>query len=237
MDLMRKCEDLYREKVPMSNSSATAHLGLPFEEEVQSQLHTHCGTSKIYYFQGPEIRQSCYALVVGHVSGKNKVLVRIQSQCTIGEVFGSLQCDCRQQLEKSIEQLHANHKTGGILIYLFQEGMGHGHLAKARAMELVAKEDTDMATAYERLGFPKDERRYDLAFAVLKHLGVKGPIRLLTNNPDKIRQLEDLGIKVERVPLQVAPDNYNMKCLWYKWKKLGHLFNLPISAVTDRGSK
>jgi GTP cyclohydrolase II len=160
------------------------------------------------------------ALVMGDLHS-SPLLVRIHSQCLTGDVFGSLRCDCRQQLELALSLIAA--EGAGILIYEQQEGRGIGLMPKLQAYEL-QDSGLDTVEANERLGFKADHREFGLPAEILKALGVS-EVRLLSNNPDKVAALERAGIKVsERVPCEVAPNAQSQDYLRTKKEKLGHLF-------------
>jgi len=147
-------------------------------------------------------------------------LVRIHSQCLTGDVFGSLRCDCRSQLEMALERIAGEGR--GLLIYEAQEGRGIGLLNKLMAYQL-QDEGADTVEANQRLGFEADLRTYQVAVAVLRRVGLER-VRLLSNNPEKIRALEDAGIRVEeRVPCEVAATPRTRAYLRAKKKKLGHM--------------
>ena len=147
-------------------------------------------------------------------------LVRIHSQCLTGDVFGSLRCDCRQQLELALTAIAG--EGAGILIYEQQEGRGIGLMPKLQAYEL-QDSGLDTVEANERLGFKADHREFALPAEILKALGVN-KVRLLSNNPDKVAALERSGIEVsERVPCEVAPSTHAEDYLRTKKEKLGHL--------------
>src|SRR5437868_511624 len=150
-------------------------------------------------------KEEAVALVLGDIHTATP-LVRIHSQCLTGDVFGSLRCDCRQQLEMALSMIA---QTGaGVLIYEQQEGRGIGLMAKLQAYEL-QDVGLDTVEANERLGFKADHREFALPGEILKTLGVK-QVRLLSNNPDKVAALEKAGIEVvERVPCEVAPSTYS----------------------------
>lgn len=148
-------------------------------------------------------------------------LVRVHSQCLTGDVFHSLRCDCRQQLELSLSMIAA--EGAGILIYEQQEGRGIGLMAKLQAYEL-QDAGLDTVEANERLGFKADQRDFTLPAEILKALGATS-VRLLSNNPDKVEALEKAGVRVvERVPCEVTPSEYAEEYLKTKKEKLGHLF-------------
>ena len=165
--------------------------------------------------------ESAVALVMGDVLSAPP-LVRIHSQCLTGDVFGSLRCDCRAQLEMALSMIA--QQGAGVLIYEQQEGRGIGLMAKLQAYEL---QDTGLDTveANERLGFKADHREFAMPAEILKALGVSS-VRLLSNNPDKVSALERGGIEVrERVPCEVAPNAHSEDYLKTKKAKMGHLFS------------
>lgn len=149
-------------------------------------------------------------------------LVRIHSQCLTGDVFGSLRCDCRQQLEMALGMIA--EEGAGILLYEQQEGRGIGLMPKLQAYEL-QDAGWDTVEANEKLGFRADHREFALPAEMLKALGVKR-VRLLSNNPDKVASLERAGIEVvERVPCEVEPSEHAEEYLRTKKEKMGHLFS------------
>src|SRR5256884_8955491 len=164
--------------------------------------------------------ETALALVMGDVHSTTP-LVRIHSQCLTGDVFGSLRCDCRQQLEMALSMI-AN-EGAGVLIYEQQEGRGIGLMAKLQAYEL-QDSGLDTVEANERLGFKADHRDFTLPAEILKALGVTR-VRLLSNNPDKVEALVQAGVKVvERVPCEVPLTQHAEAYLKTKKKKMGHLF-------------
>ncbi|HWF92940.1 MAG TPA: GTP cyclohydrolase II [Terriglobales bacterium] len=163
--------------------------------------------------------EEAVALVMGDVHSEPP-LVRIHSQCLTGDVFASLRCDCRQQLEMALAMIAEN--KAGVLIYEQQEGRGIGLMAKLQAYEL-QDGGLDTVEANEKLGFKADHREFALPAEMFKALGIQS-VRLLSNNPDKIAALERAGIKVvERVPCEVSPSTHAEKYMKTKKKKLGHM--------------
>lgn len=164
--------------------------------------------------------EEAVALVMGDVQSGSP-LVRIHSQCLTGDVFGSLRCDCRQQLEMALSMIAA--EGAGVLIYEQQEGRGIGLMAKLQAYAL-QDSGLDTVEANQRLGFKADQREFRMPAEILKALGIR-QVRLLSNNPDKVASLENAGIRVtERVPCEVPPTEYTQEYLKTKQEKLGHLF-------------
>jgi GTP cyclohydrolase II len=163
--------------------------------------------------------EEAVALVMGDVHSEPP-LVRIHSQCLTGDVFASLRCDCRQQLEMALAMIAEN--KAGVLIYEQQEGRGIGLMAKLQAYEL-QDGGLDTVEANEQLGFKADHREFALPAEMFKALGIQS-VRLLSNNPDKIAALERAGIKVvERVPCEVSPSTHAEKYMKTKKKKMGHM--------------
>ena len=163
--------------------------------------------------------EECVVLRMGNLDGEDAPLVRIHSQCLTGDVFHSLRCDCRSQLELSLNLIA---EQGGLIIYEHQEGRGIGLLNKLRAYEL-QDEGADTVEANERLGFEADLRNYKMPADILRYFDVR-QVRLLSNNPDKIAALERAGIEVvERIPCIVAPHESSQGYLQTKKQKMGHL--------------
>jgi GTP cyclohydrolase II len=164
--------------------------------------------------------EEAVALVMGDVQSGSP-LVRIHSQCLTGDVFGSLRCDCRQQLEMALAMIAG--QGNGILIYEQQEGRGIGLMAKLQAYAL-QDSGLDTVEANERLGFKADHREFRMPAEILKALGIR-QVRLLSNNPEKVAALQRAGITVtERVPCEVEPSAHAEEYLKTKREKLGHLF-------------
>jgi GTP cyclohydrolase II len=191
-----------------------------------AEFPTRWGRFRILGFEGEfgtgseRRRESAVALVMGDVLGAAP-LVRIHSQCLTGDVFGSLRCDCRQQLEMALSMIA--QRGAGVLIYEQQEGRGIGLMAKLQAYELQDL-GLDTVEANERLGFKADQREFALPAEILKALQIS-EVRLLSNNPDKVAALERAGVKVvERVPCEVSASPHAEDYLKTKKEKLGHLF-------------
>src|SRR5579863_7233751 len=181
---------------------------------------TRYGRFTIYAFKGEGPQEEALALVRGKLNTKATPLVRVHSQCLTGDALTSLRCDCRAQLELSMKEI--GRAAAGILLYLPQEGRGIGLMNKLRAYEL-QDQGMDTVEANEKLGFAADARDYDFSAQVLKKLGAK-KIRLLSNNPEKVRQLESSGIRVvERVPCQPRVSKIWRGDLQTKKTKVGHL--------------
>ena len=193
----------------------------------EADFPTRWGQFRLYGFEGEfeSGHETAVALVMGDVvspSPAEAPLVRVHSQCLTGDVFGSLRCDCRQQLEMALAMIAA--AGAGVLIYEQQEGRGIGLMAKLQAYELQDK-GLDTVEANERLGFRADERQYRLPAETLKALGVTR-VRLLSNNPDKVAALERAGVRVvERVPCEVEAHSPAKKYMKVKKQKLGHLLS------------
>jgi GTP cyclohydrolase II len=191
----------------------------------EANFPSRFGHFRIYGFEGvygDEI-QECVALRMGDISSRgDPPLVRIHSECLTGDVFHSLRCDCRSQLELSLNLIAEEGR--GLLIYEHQEGRGIGLLNKLRAYEL-QDGGADTVEANERLGFEADLRNYEMPAEILLYFKVKS-VRLLSNNPDKIAALEHAGIQVaERIPCIVAPHESTAGYLRTKKQKMGHLLD------------
>lgn len=162
------------------------------------------------------------ALIKGEIGEGENVLCRVHSECLTGDTFGSLRCDCGQQLAAALSQIEQEGR--GILLYMRQEGRGIGLINKMRAYEL-QEQGMDTLEANLALGFAGDEREYYIGAQILRDLGVKS-MRLLTNNPDKMYQLEEFGLEItERVPLQMDATPNDLFYLKTKQKRMGHILN------------
>ena len=193
-----------------------------------ADIPTAHGQFKLYAYESSDIPEGStdmpkthIALTKGDVADAAPVLVRAHSQCLTGDVFGSLRCDCGAQLQLALEMIESEGR--GILLYMRQEGRGMGLKEKLRAYQLQDNEGLDTVEANERLGFPPDLRDYGIGAQILVELGVK-KMRLLTNNPQKVKGLAGYGLEiVERIPLQTSPTPFNRAYLQTKRTKLGHL--------------
>ena len=190
---------------------------------VESSIPTAYGEFKIIAYAEDELERTPHlALVKGNLENEKTVLTRIHSECLTGDLFGSQRCDCGPQLIKSLELIG---KSGGVLLYLRQEGRGIGLINKLKAYQL-QDQGIDTAAANVHLGFKVDERSYEEALIILEDLGIS-QIRLLTNNPEKISVFKDSKVElIERIPLEIAPLRSNKKYLETKKNIMGHLLDL-----------
>jgi len=199
---------------------------LPAKTEIrkvaEADFPSRFGHFRIHGFERDA--EEAVVLAMGDLKSGDPPLVRIHSQCLTGDVFHSLRCDCRAQLELALEAIGAEGR--GLLIYLNQEGRGIGLLNKLRAYEL-QDQGADTVEANEQLGFEADLRAYALPGAILAHFGLRS-VRLMSNNPQKIEALETAGITVaERIPVIAAPMDTTADYLRTKREKMGHLLDLP----------
>jgi 3,4-dihydroxy 2-butanone 4-phosphate synthase/GTP cyclohydrolase II len=164
------------------------------------------------------------ALVKGEIRPDDAVLVRVHSECLTGDAFGSLRCDCGEQLEAAMKLIQEEGR--GVILYMRQEGRGIGLKNKIKAYALQDDEGLDTVQANQRLGFPPDLRDYGVGAQILVDLGVR-KMRLLTNNPGKRAGIEGYGLQIlDRVPLEIQPNARNLEYLRTKKEKLGHVLHL-----------
>ncbi len=204
----------------------------PLRVEVESvaELPSTFGEFRIYVFSNNRDNKEHVAMVHGDVFGAQDVATRLHSECLTGDVMGSLRCDCREQLEMSLARVGAMPR--GIVLYLRQEGRGIGLANKIRAYRL-QEQGLDTVDANLALGFEDDERDYGIAAAMLRNLGVRS-IQLMTNNPDKVAQLEHHGILISaRLPHLVKPGKHNSHYLQTKAKRAGHILDFDDKMPAD----
>ena len=187
------------------------------------KLPTKYGNFHLVPFQEVDSRIEHVALLKGNPKPTDVVLTRVHSSCATGDLFGSLRCDCGEQLHKAMELIEK--KGLGVIIYLQQEGRGIGLMNKIKAYKLQEK-GVDTVDANIHLGFAPDERNYQIGAKILKALNIH-KIRLLTNNPAKISGLEEFGIQIiDRQELMLESNAYNEKYLKTKQARMGHVFEL-----------
>ena len=190
-----------------------------------ARLPTRYGAFRIYAFQCPYTGEDHVALVRGQIAGRERVLLRLHSECVTGDVFGSERCDCGAQLDAALKRI--GKAPRGVLLYLAQEGRGIGIANKIAAYHL-QDHGLDTVDANRVLGFPADLRSYKCAACMLRVLGVKS-VRLMTNNPAKVEQLESYGLRVaDRIPLQIPATAANIRYLRTKKSRLAHLLETPV---------
>ena len=184
------------------------------------KMPTEFGDFDLYLYRSRLDGQHHLALVCGEVAGREKVLVRVHSECLTGDVFGSRRCDCGPQLHQALRLVAQEGR--GVVVYMRQEGRGIGLAPKLKAYKL-QEQGYDTVEANVKLGYGMDLREYGLGAQILADLGLK-TIRLLTNNPKKLVGLEGYGLKViEQVPIRVQPNEHNREYLKTKREKMGHL--------------
>lgn len=190
---------------------------------VSTQLPTEYGTFTLHLYASRYDEQHHVAIVKGDVSGGEPTLVRVHSQCLTGDIFGSLRCDCGEQLRQALGIIGKEGR--GVVLYMRQEGRGIGLENKLKAYELQDR-GKDTVEANEALGFKPDLRHYGVGAQILHDLGLR-KLRLLTNNPKKIVGISGYGLEVvERVKIEIPPNKVNSKYLATKRDKLGHLLSL-----------
>jgi GTP cyclohydrolase II len=206
------------------------------EELARAPIPTRFGRFELHVYRWddpnahPALSKEHCALVMGELRGRQHVPVRVHSECLTSEVFGSLKCDCREQLERAEEEIA---KRGfGAVLYLRQEGRGIGLANKVRAYALQA-EGADTVQANEQLHLPVDARTYDVAAAMLRELGVLS-VELMTNNPAKVEALQRLGVRIERrLPVLVPATPFSAGYLEAKRRLMQH--ELPTSSLAGNG--
>jgi len=189
----------------------------------------HGGEFRMIAFENDVDQLLHVALVKGQIEPEKPVMVRVHSECMTGDIFGSLRCDCGDQLHKAMSMIE---KEGvGVILYLRQEGRGIGLVNKLKAYELQREQGLDTVEANRRLGFKADMRDYGLGAQILVNLGVR-KMRLLTNNPKKMIGLDGYGLTiVEQIPIEIEPNEYNRCYLECKKLKMGHLLHIDDDSV------
>lgn len=205
------------------NNNGKAATTRQLIKAVSTRLPTQCGTFTVHAYEEPATQATHLALVCGDVSKASSPLVRIHSECMTGDLFGSVRCDCGQQLTHAMQAIQ--REGAGVLIYLRQEGRGIGLVNKLRAYNLQDR-GLDTVDANLELGFRADHRDYKAAVAILEDLQVRR-IRLLTNNPEKLAGFEGSQVLVtERIPLHVKLSGENLHYMRTKRDRLGHLLDV-----------
>ncbi|MFZ1983101.1 MAG: bifunctional 3,4-dihydroxy-2-butanone-4-phosphate synthase/GTP cyclohydrolase II [Desulfatitalea sp.] len=187
----------------------------------------HGGEFKIIAFENDVDDLLHIGLVKGEIDADKPVLVRVHSECMTGDIFGSLRCDCGDQLHRAMAMM--DKEGAGVVVYLRQEGRGIGLVNKLKAYELQQKQGLDTVEANRKLGFKDDMRDYGIGAQMLRDIGVR-KMRLLTNNPKKMVGLDGYGLSiVEQIPIEVAPNEHNRCYLECKKLKMGHLLQLEAN--------
>jgi GTP cyclohydrolase II len=210
----------------ISTDDSTQAFGRLPRVEVQatSALPTRHGDFRIYVFSNDSDSTEHVAMVRGDVWGAHDVLTRLHSECLTGDIMASLRCDCREQLALALDTVGKAER--GVVLYLRQEGRGIGLANKIRAYHLQQSRGLDTVDANLALGFRDDERDYGVAVAMLRTLGVRS-VQVMTNNPDKVRQLRRHGLPVsQRVAHAIEPGDHNRGYLATKARRSGHLLSI-----------
>lgn len=191
------------------------------ERKVTVELPTQFGTFELIAYQETLTGKEHLALTKGNWDAGDPVLVRLHSQCITGDVFASLRCDCGAQLALAMQTIEQEGR--GVILYMRQEGRGIGLINKLKAYKLQQEEGMDTVEANEALGFQMDQRKYGIGYQILRDLKVDR-LKLLTNNPKKSEELASCGLEVvERVPIEIAPNDVNENYLRTKRDRMGHL--------------
>ena len=213
----------------ISNNCQPRSRSVSVEKVAVANLPTQTGEFKIAGYRSLNSNEEFVVLYKGEMRKEIPTLVRIHSQCLTGDVFGSIKCDCGPQLLRAMELIEAEGR--GAIVYQQQEGRGIGIINKIRAYAL-QDEGADTVEANEKLGFEVDARNYQQCAEILFDLGLC-KVRVISNNPDKLRALEEAGLKiVERVPIEVDSQEPAAHYLKTKKEKMGHLIN--FSSITEK---
>jgi GTP cyclohydrolase II len=191
------------------------------------------GSFRVVAFENNKDGKDHIMVIKGNVVGAENVLTRVHSSCVTGDVLGSLRCDCGDQLKKALRMIEKEGQ--GVFLYMQQEGRGIGLTNKIKAY-MYQDRGIDTYDANLLLGFPPDQRTYELAAAMLKKFQIT-TIRLITNNPEKIHDLEEFGVKIKaRIPIEIPPNKFNRFYLETKKEKFGHILSLN-TAGANKASK
>lgn len=194
----------------------------PVEKVVETKLPTKYGEFKTFGFVNKINGEHHLAMCCGDVEHEEAPICRLHSECLTGDALGSVKCDCGEQYHAAMKMIEKN--GSGIMLYMRQEGRGIGLINKLKAYKL-QEEGMDTVEANLALGFEEDQRDYSIAAAMLKNLGIT-KIKLITNNPDKIKQLKKYGIEIaERIPVEMAANPYDIFYLKTKQRRMGHMVN------------
>jgi 3,4-dihydroxy 2-butanone 4-phosphate synthase/GTP cyclohydrolase II len=194
-------------------------------------IATNFGDFQIIAYENALDSLTHIALAKGEITPDKPVLVRVHSECMTGDIFGSLRCDCGDQLHKAMRMIE--DEGAGVIVYMRQEGRGIGLINKLKAYELQQKKGLDTIEANHKLGFKDDLRDYGIGAQILVDLGVS-KMRLMTNNPKKLVGLEGYGLSiVEQVPIEVLPNEHNRGYLECKKLKMGHILSFQCETVEE----